>query len=137
MQELKVLQIKKLGFDVSEKGRNGERFISMQSVPTKDIVIKMLRVLTFEDWICFWDSFHTSVTDPGGYVSAYMLDKNRAVYKEGNHGWSSDFEAVSVEDLAELMIKNWDKDCDGGMYLNRIQIGRHYDPQRDMYLYNL
>ena len=66
-----------------------------------------------------------------------MLDENRAVYMEGNHGWSSKYKAVSVEELAELMIKNWDKDCDGGMYLNRIKVSLHFEPQRDRYLYNL
>ena len=45
--------------------------------------------------------------------------------------------AISVEELAELMIKNWDKDCDGGMFLNKIRIKPHYDPQRDMYLYDI
>jgi len=137
VQEYKIRKIKALGFDVSEKGRNGEHFIAMQSIPEKDTAIKMLRVLSFEDWICFWDSYHVSVTDPGGYVSAYMLDENRAVYKEGNHGWSSQYQAISVDDLAELMIKNWDKDCDGGMYQNKIQIRPHYNPQGEMYLYNI
>ena len=31
MQEEKVKLIKKLGFDISEEGRNRERFVSMQS----------------------------------------------------------------------------------------------------------
>lgn len=137
MQEEKVKQIKKLGFDVSEAGRNGEQFVSMQSIPEKDIVIKMLKVLTFDDEIFFWDYFHDTVTDPGGYVTAYMLDNCRSVYMEGNHGWSSKFVAISVDELAELMIKNWDKDCDGGMFLNKIRIKPHYDSQRDMYLYNI
>lgn len=137
MQEEQIEKIKTLGFDVSGKGRNGERFLFMQSVPTKDMTLKMLKVLSFEDCICFWDYYHVTITDPGGYVSAYMLDENRAVYKEGNHGWSSDFKSISSDELAELVIKNWDKDCDGGMYLNKIQISSHYDPKRDMYLYNI
>jgi len=137
MQEEKVRRITELGFEVSEEGRNGERFVFMEYIPEKSIATKMLKVLSFEDCICFWDYYHVSVTDPGGYVSAYMLDENRCVYKEGNHGWSSNYKAISVDDLAELMIKNWDKDCDGGMYHYQIKICPHYDPQRDMYLYNI
>lgn len=137
MQEEKVIKIEELGFEVSEEGRNGERFVFMESAPEKDTAIKMLKILSFEDCICFWDYFHATITDPGGYVSAYMLDENRAVYKEGNHGWSSDFKTFSVGELAELMIKNWDKDCDGGMYHYKIKVCPHYEPQRDMYLYNI
>jgi len=137
MQEEKTKKIKKLEFDVSDIGRNGEQFISMQSVPEIDVVTKMLKVLTFEDEIFFWDYYHDTISDPGGYVSAYMLDDNRAVYMEGNHGWSSKFTTISVDELAELIIKNWDKDCDAGMFLNRIRIKPHFAPKRDMYLYTI
>lgn len=137
MQEDKLKKIEELGFDVSEKGRNEERFVSFESVPAKDMVLKMLKFLDFEDCILFWDYYHVTVTDPGGYVTAYMLDENRAVYMEGNHGWSSKFKVISVDELAEMVIKNWNKDCDGGMYLNRIQIRPHYEPERDKYLYNI
>ena len=49
MREEKVKKIETLGFDVSEPGRNGEQFVYLQSVPTKDQAVKLLRVLSFED----------------------------------------------------------------------------------------
>lgn len=137
MEQGKIDRIKQLGFTISEAGRNKERFVSMQTIPSKETVLRMLRELDFEDSIIFWDYYHITVTDPGGYVRAYMIDEKKAVYMEGNHGWSSRFAAISIDDLADLMIKNWDKDCDDGMYYNSIKICPHYDSQRDLYLYRL
>lgn len=137
MKDREVKKIQELGFEVSNEGRNGERSISMKVTPSKDVVIKMLKQLTFEDCIFFWDYYHATVTDPGGYVSAYVLDGKRAVYMEGNHGWSSKFQAISLEELSELIIKNWDKDCDGGAFLNSIKINPHHNSHKDLYLYSL
>lgn len=137
MLEDQVEQLVKLGFDVSEKGRNGERFIFRQTAPTIDEALEMLKIFTFEDGIFFWNFFHVTISDPGAYVIAYVLNQDRAVYEEGNHGWSSEYKAISLQELAELIIKNWDKDCDRGEYLNKIEIRPHYDSRRDMYFYDL
>ena len=137
MKEESELKIKQLNFRISSMGRNGIRSVSMEDIPSREIVVQMLKQLTFEDAIYFWDYYHVTVTDPGGYVTAYMLDEDRAVYMEGNHGWTSRYEAISVDYLAEMIIKNWDKDCDGGMYMNAIQVGPHYSIEKHGFLYDL
>lgn len=75
-----------------------------------------------DEEISYGDADWKSSTDPGGYVTALRLDNERVAYREGNHGWISKWYIVSVEEMAKHIQKNWDKDCDRGMYLNNVQI---------------
>lgn len=122
MQEFKINRIKELGFEVSEMKKKRERYILKSTTPEVNQLIAMLKVLSIHECISFWDCYYNTVTDPGAYVTAYVLDENRVAYKESNHGWSSDYNVVSMEEFSTLVIKNWDKDCDNGIYFNSIRI---------------
>lgn len=111
-------QIKELGFNVSEEGKIGEFFIPIQSVPEKDNIIKMFKILTFDYEILLGNFFNDSIIVTSDYISAY-------VYKDKVYGYNSVFNPMPIEDFVDLVIKNWDKDCDDGMHLNKIRIKVH------------
>ena len=81
--------------------------------------------MTFDDEIHYWDAYKKSPTDPGGYVTALRLDEEHVAYMEGNHGWTSSWYIVSVEEMAGHIQKNWDKDCDRGKYYNKVLIQKN------------
>lgn len=119
--ERKISKIKHIGFEVSPDTWAGRWLVSMQDVPSKEQVFQLFKTLSCEDEIFFWNYYHPNICDPGAYVTAHVKGKEEATYKEGNHGWSSDYKPISTDDLAELVIKNWDKDCDGH-FMNAVQI---------------
>ena len=48
-----------------------------------------------------------------------------------NHGWSSGYLSISIDDLIELVQKNWDKDCDTRKdFVNSIEIRKVPYPER-------
>lgn len=123
-------ELDRLGFVVEPGSRAGYFRISKETVPDVDHIIKLLRAIPFEKSISFWNYYHQTISDPGSYVTAVIVG-DHAVYMEGNHGWSSDYKRISFEELAELIQKNWDKDCDWGKYLNAVFVEPHRNSERD------
>lgn len=119
-EQIKILR--NLGFEVSEKDGKGNITISKSTIPDLIVLEKLLLTMTFDEEIHYWDADQKSPTDPGGYVTALCLGKQQVAYMEGNHGWTSKWYIISVEEMAKHIQKNWDKDCDGGKYLNKVQI---------------
>lgn len=125
MTNKQIEELQLLGFQIGEEDARGNVTVSSERIPDLDILKKLILTMTFDDEIQYWDAYKQSPTDPGGYVSALRWDEERVAYMEGNHGWTSSWYIVSVEEMAEHIQKNWDKDCDRGAYLNRVQIGRN------------
>ena len=101
--------IKTLGFNTNETRNN--LFISLDTIPSPDQIRGLLDHLTVNEELFFWNYYHRTISDPGSYVTAYVED-GKAVMMEGNHGWSGSYHSVSIDDLVELIIRNWDKDWD-------------------------
>lgn len=113
------------GFCVGEEDERGRIAVSSEKVPDTTVLEMLLLSMTFREEIRYWDAYKVSPTDPGGYVTALRWDADSVAHREGNHGWSSRWEIVSIEEMAKHMQKNWDKDDDSGAYLNRIQVSRN------------
>ncbi len=121
-----------IGFEVRtvDDGRQKPYLeVSRQEAPSSDMVVELLGLLTYEYVLEFFDSFYWSPTDPGRYVSVYMTEGS-PVYHFGNHGWSSDYKYLSCSEMADLIVKNWDK-YDGSNYKNYIKISTNLWSSRD------
>lgn len=122
MTDKQINELQVWGFQVSDEDLRYGVAIFSESIPELVVLKKLISTMTFDDEIHYWDADRKSSTDPGGYVTALRLDKELVAYKEGNHGWTSSWYIVSVEDMAKHIQKNWNKDCDRGMYLNKVWI---------------
>lgn len=120
-----IQDLRDFGFCVSEEDERGRIAVSGEIIPDLVSLEMLLLTLTFWEEIHYWDADTYSPTDPGGYVTALRWDADSVAYMEGNHGWSSRWKIVSIEEMAKHIQKNWDKDCDRGAYLNRIQISHN------------
>ena len=115
------VKIENLGFVVSSADR-GKLKVFREEIPSHELIMKLFELLSLNECMCFWNYYHITISDPGSYVTAHIV-KDRAVYMEGNHGWSADYKRVSLEKMAELVRKNWDKICDyNDQFLNCIYI---------------
>ena len=128
-KQIKELQV--LGFQVSDEDLRYGVAVSSETIPELDALKKMILTMTFDDEINYWDADRKSPTDQGGYVTALRLNERQVAYKEGNHGWSSSWYIVSIEEMANHIKKNWDKDCDRGKYLNKVLINQNKYITRD------
>lgn len=122
MTNEQIEKVRALGFEVSGDDGRGRIAIERESIPDLICLEKLILILTFDEEINYWDAYRKSPTDPGGYVTAIRLDGETVAYKDGNHGWSSSWDIVSIQEMAERIQKNWDKDCDCGLYLNKVII---------------
>ena len=122
MTEEQKEYLKEFGFKVSDEDERGRTVVFSEMVPDLISLEMLILTMTFYEEISYWDADWKSPIDPGGYVTALRLDNERVAYREGNHGWISKWYIVSVEEMAKHIQKNWDKDCDRGMYLNNVQI---------------
>ena len=119
-------KIRALGFEVT--GRRYDWFLSSSVTPTAEQISGLLSLLTLKEHLVFWNFYRESGSDPGSYISAYARD-GKAILMESNHGWSSGYYNVSLSDLTELIIRNWDKDWDKmEYYKNAIAIRKTFDP---------
>ena len=125
MTQEQIQNLQDFGFCVDEEDERGNRVVSCKSIPGLTELEMLLLTLTFGEEIHYWDAEKQSPTDPGGYVTALRWDADSVVYMEGNQGWSSHWQIVSIEEMAKHMQKNWDKDCDRGAYLNRIRVSHN------------
>lgn len=125
MTKEQIEEIRAIGFKVSEEDSRGKVAIESDNLPDLLSLESLILILTFEEEIHYWDAFRESPTDPGGYVTALRLDGEMVAYMVGNHGWTSSWNVISIPEMAKQIQKNWDKDCDRGMYLNKIMISRN------------
>lgn len=117
-----IILLKEFGFRIGKDDHRGRTQIYCENIPDLLSLEMLILTMTFQDEINYWDADWNSPTDPGGYVSALRLDNERVAYMEGNHGWTSRWYIVTIEEMAEHIQKNWDKDCDRGKFLNRVWI---------------
>ena len=97
-------------------------FLSMDETPSKETLLKLFDLLTIEQELTFWSFYRYSGSDPGEYVTV-SVENGKAVAIRGNHGWSSGYESISIDDLIELIQRNWDKDWDSiKNYVNSIEL---------------
>ena len=119
--------ITSLGFGIREK-RN-RCFLSLDTTPSKEQISGLLELLTEKEELFFWNYYHKSSTDPGSYVTVHVVD-GKAIIKEANHGWSGNYHLISIDDLIELIIRNWDKDWDNQQeFKNAIAVERAIRPK--------
>ena len=112
--------VKDTGFK-TVKTRQGFRVCS-EKIPSAKRIKEILMQLSLKECVFFWNFYHRTVSDPGSYISAY-IDNGNAIMMEGNHGWSNDYKKISMDDLTELILRNWDKDWDrSGEFINAIHI---------------
>jgi hypothetical protein len=118
--------IEKIGFRVEAHkmdGINGiKKKIVMDSIPDIKDLVYLFMIVKNNFTIKFWDAFHRQISDPGAYCTGVVLNNNTVSYMEGNHGWSSEWKEMNIEDFAKFTQQNWDKDIDGGEFLNCIII---------------
>ena len=99
-------------------------FLSMDETTSKETLLKLFDLLTIEQELTFWSFYRYSGSDPGEYVTV-SVENGKAVAIRGNHGWSSGYESISIDDLIELIQRNWDKDWDSiKNYVNSIGLRR-------------
>lgn len=115
-------ELEMLGFKISNENVKYGVAVFSKTIPQLDVLKKLILAMTFDDEIHYWDAYRKSPTDPGGYVTALRLNEEQVTYMEGNHGWTSSWYIVSIEEMAKHIQKNWDKDCDRGMYSNTVLI---------------
>ena len=121
-------KIMALGFDISEG--HCRYFLHMDNTPTKEQILDLLNLLSIREELSFWNFYYRSGSDPGAYVSAYVSG-GKAIMMQANHGWSGGYISVSIDDLVELIIRNWDKDWDmKKQYVNAVSISKTFDPDR-------
>ncbi|MCR5804266.1 MAG: DUF3592 domain-containing protein [Clostridia bacterium] len=118
--------IENLGFEIKEG--HVRYFFYMDNTPTKEQIQGLLNLLSEKEELFFWNFYHWSGSDPGAYISAYVAN-GKAIVRESNHGWSSGYKSIKMEDLIELIIRNWDKDWDLNKdYVNAVAIMKTFYP---------
>ena len=63
--------------------------------------------------LSFFAADHPSPTDPGGYVKVQHTAPDVLLRKVANHGWSSDWERVTPEDVQAELYRNRAAQPDG------------------------
>lgn len=119
-------QIEKIGFRVETHRRDGingvKKKIIMDKIPDIADLVSLFLIIKNNYTIHFWDAYHRQISDPGAYCTGVVLNNTIVSYMEGNHGWSSDWKEMNIEDFAEFTQKNWEKDIDCGEFINCIII---------------
>lgn len=120
-------KIFELGFKTRED-RNGY-YLCKDETPTAEQLKGLFNLLSEKEELFFWNYYHRRISDPGSYVNASVVN-GRAIMMEANHGWSSNYHNISLDDLAELIIRNWDKDCDlKNHFVNAIKLEKTFYPE--------
>ena len=119
-----INNIKDLGFEVKSHRRDGvngmKKVIKYESIPSIEIILGLLKLINKEYVLSFFDYYHTQISDPGAYCNAVVISDTTVSYMEGNHGWTSKWKEVSLEDFALFIQKNWDKDDGSKQFENCI-----------------
>lgn len=125
MTKEQIEELRVIGFKIGKEDERGKIAIESENIPDLICLERLILILTFEETISYWDAYRRSPTDPGGYVSALRLDTETVAYMDGNHGWTSSWNIISIQEMAKRIQRNWDKDCDCGLYLNKILISHN------------
>jgi len=56
----------------------------------------------------FYDNFYEQISDPGAFVSVQKLKDSSFAYRLGNHGWTSEWTAITENELVDYIYKNRD-----------------------------
>lgn len=99
LRGLKGLQV----VDVKEAYPNLR--LSVCAHTAKNDIADFLDSLPVEFEFGFFDYFYPQISDPSAYVTAQKLDEG-FLYYLANHGWSSDWQEISRDDLVEYIFKN-------------------------------
>lgn len=86
-------------------------YLSMDQTPSVEQVRGLLKLLSGKEELMFWNYYHRRNSDPGAYATVHVVD-GKAIIREGNHGWSGLYHRIDMDDLVELILRNWDKDWD-------------------------
>lgn len=101
-----------------ETGNKVLKKICFQREPEKSRLKKVLRELTPEYKIRFYDDDPDTFDEEGGYCQAIILDEDTALIMESNHDWCKEWETISIDELVEFMQYNWGADDIWGKYRN-------------------
>lgn len=119
--------IKALGFEIKEG--HYRYFLCSPTPPSKETLLKLFDLLSEKVHLVFWNFYRKSISDPGAYVDAHVVN-GKALIKQSNHGWSSNYFRITIDDLTELIIRNWDKDWDNYKnYVNAMAVLQTCYPQ--------
>lgn len=95
-----------------------QKKICFQREPEKSRLKKVLRELTPEYKIRFYDDDPDTFDEEGGYCHAIILDQDTALIMESNHDWCKEWETIPIDELVEFMQYNWGADDIWGKYKN-------------------
>lgn len=117
-------EIKALGFEIAAHEREDENHIKKKIIYKKAVSVtrmtKLLKTLTPEVKIRFYDDDPDTFDTDGGYCQAVVLDKKRVLFRESNHDWCKNWEEMSLEDLAVFLQYNWSVGGEWGKYKNYV-----------------
>ena len=117
-----------LGFETREG--NGCCYVFKDRTPSKEQIKGLLDLLSEKTELHFWNYYHRKNSDPGAYVHVSVIN-GKAFIKESNHGWSGNYRSIGIDDLAEFIVRNWDKDCAPDQnYMNAVAVRNVFDPKR-------
>ena len=71
---------------------------------TKETVLKIIDQME-DHMLTFFDYYYQSPSEPGGYVTV-RREGDSFTHKIGNHGWSTEWNEISKEQLVEYIYKN-------------------------------
>ena len=109
-----------LGFEIRED-RNCY-YLFRAAPPAKDQIFGLINLLSEKVDLRFWNFYHVTISDPGAYATVNVAN-GKAIIKQANHGWSSSHFLISFDDLAELIIRNWEQDRKRQKYfMNAVEI---------------
>ena len=126
--------IEQLGFELTPGFLNRDQIkVFYDGEPSKEKVKELLSLLTYEQELCFWDEdYGNNIHDPGRYIDVFNMG-SQVIYRFANHGWSSGFEKMPLDDMASLIVKNWTRADGRGDYnydrfvMIRANINADYD----------
>ncbi|MCR4791716.1 MAG: HAD family hydrolase [Lachnospiraceae bacterium] len=119
MENLKE-SIRSLGFDIRESKRR-IFYAHSEEIPTKEQIRGILDLFTENVEMSFWNYYHRKGVEPGSYIDIQILD-GKPYIKEGTHGCNGNYKNVDMDVLLGFIIRNWDKDCDWGLYDHAVAI---------------
>lgn len=100
-------KLEEMGFTLSEMWRDEIRVYS-DTVPSKETIKKILTLLTCEQELQFWDKFYGK---QGREISRYVdviVMGDYVAYHFSGHGWSSGYYRMSIDEMADLIVKSWE-----------------------------
>ena len=126
--------IEQLGFELTPGFLNRDQIkVFYDGEPSKEKIKELLSLLTYEQELCFWDEdYGNNIHDPGRYIDVFNMG-SQVIYRFANHGWSSGFEKMPLDDMASLIVKNWTRADGRGDYnydrfvMIRANINADYD----------